>query len=261
MSATPQIAIAVDSTKAKGSHSRLTNDIADWFPVLVATGVAVPQTEIIRTGCELLMLLEDFTPKGFKTFERKLKVAANRIGFPLFLRSGHTSAKHDWLRTCYVASEGDLLRHVCDIIEYGELSSLMGLPWDTWAVRELLPTQSLFTAFYHGLPITKERRYFIENGEVICHHPYWPIDSIHNADTGSWKEVLAESNQEPEEEVKLLSEQSRRVSRRFSGAWSLDWLLTERGWVAIDMAIADDSFHWPECAINTQRPMTRAETQ
>lgn len=225
----------------------MTNDIADWFPKLEATGVAVPRTEIVKTECDLLALLDGQTPKGFRTFESELIAACLRIGFPLFLRSGHTSGKHDWNKTCYVAGAVELHGHLARIIEYGELSSIMGLPWNTWAVRELLPVNPLFTAFHSEMPVTKERRYFIENGDVICHHPYWPADSIQCASADNWQELLEASSQESEEEVEMLSRQSRIVSNSFKGAWSLDWLFTERGWFAIDMAHAADSWHWPGC--------------
>ncbi len=224
----------------------MTNDIADWFPILKATGVKVPRTEIIQTECDLLMLLDSKEPKGFKKFERELSKACNRIGFPLFLRSGHISGKHDWNETCYVKTAAELDSHIAGIIEYGELSSLIGFPWNTWAIRELLPTIPLFVAF-HGMPVTKERRYFIKNGEVICHHPYWPVDSIECASTTNWSNLLVESNQESEDEITMLTQMSRLVSNSFEGAWSIDWLFTKIGWFAIDMARACDSYHWPDC--------------
>lgn len=228
---------------------KLTNDLADWFPVLAATGVAVPKTEIIRTDAHLVAAICGENPIGIYNFQADLRLAAERIGYPVFLRSGHTSAKHSWIKSCYVSDSSQLLSHALEIVEYGEMSSLVGPPCDTWAVREFLRTKAAFTAFQQ-MPVTKERRYFIENGEVTCHHPYWPTEAFEDggyADEANWPQLLSEINLETDEEIQYLSDQSRIVSRSFPGAWSLDWLFTDMGWFAIDMALAEDSYHWPDC--------------
>ena len=43
------------------------------------------------------------------------------------------------------------------------------------------------------------------------------------------------------------------------GPWSLDWLHTQRGWVAIDMAEAGRSFHWPGCDRQPVGPVGHSE--
>lgn len=227
----------------------ITNDIADWFPKLEATGVPIQATKIIKTDLDLVDLLDgEILSKldEFNSFLNQLDSAAKEFGYPVFLRSGHTSAKHDWADTCHVKLAADLPHHIARIIEYGEMASIIGFPWGTWAVRELLPVMPLFLAFKR-IPIVTERRYFIEDGKVLCHHPYWPEDSILGPSRHNWKALLEADNVESDHENNELARLSAKVSGYFDGAWSLDWLKTKRGWVAIDMAGAKESFHWPDC--------------
>lgn len=226
----------------------MTNDLADWFPVIQSTGVDVPKTIIIKTEIDLFSILEGEIPIGYGHFLNEMKSAALAIGYPLFLRSGMTSAKHDWSSTCFVKKESDLEKHIGAIVEFSECCDFFGLPYNTWALRELLPTKSQFVSFSE-MPITREFRYFIEGGRVICHHPYWPDEAFVEQlnSTANWPALLREMNQETPEELSELATKSELVSRSFDGAWSIDWLETERGWVAIDMASAKTSWHWPRC--------------
>ena len=77
------------------------NCITYWLPKLMAAGIPVPRTEIVETDIELPLLLNGHNPAGFVVFLCELREACDRIGYPVFLRTGHTSAKHDWEDTCY----------------------------------------------------------------------------------------------------------------------------------------------------------------
>lgn len=243
------------------------NCLSYWFPILEKTGVRVPETVIIKTEVELGHLLDGVTPKGFDGFIQQLVRAAFiisgeyhlRTGQFLqtyFLRTGMLSGKHSWLDTCYVPFVKDFPEHVAALVEESAVCDMLGRPFDVWAVREFIPMVSAFTAF-NGLPINKERRYFIKDGEVICHHPYWPQEAVAQGgpkDSGDgfpWQERLAYLNVEPADEVAFLSEQARIVSRVFEGAWSLDFSQARTGeWLAIDMAVAEESYHWEDCPNN-----------
>jgi hypothetical protein len=140
-------------------------------------------------------------------------------------------------------------------MEFCECADMMGLPYDVWAVREFLDLETSFTAFYGDMPINKERRYFIENGKVICHHPYWPDEAFNSYydrrkkdEPTDWKNKLDILNYESPEEIEYLSKLSCRISESFEDKWSLDWAMTKSGeWYAIDMALAKRSYHWPDC--------------
>jgi hypothetical protein len=168
------------------------------------------------------------------------------MGYPFFLRTGYGSGKHEWARTCFVPNPDVIPKHIVNLVEWSALVDFAGLPTNVWAVRELLETDAVFTAFL-GMPIARERRYFISDGKVVCHHPYWPPDSIHSACQADWREAVDRLNVETRLEVHTLTHLSERVAAHFEGAWSLDWLLSRYGWYAIDMAEAGRSFHWPGC--------------
>ena len=141
------------------------------------------------------------------------------------------------------------------LVEFSLCCDFFGLPMGTWVVREFLSLEFAFTAF-RGMPVAKERRYFIERGEVFCRHPYWPLDSIQDArgpdggelTAGEVGSLVCAMNAEESKEIDLLTALSKKVSRTFEGAWSLDWAKTVDGlWMAIDMAPAARSFHWAGC--------------
>lgn len=104
-----------------------------------------------------------------------------------------------------------------------------------------------FTAF-RGLPIGMERRYFVKDGQVLCHHPYWPEDAIRNPSVDNWQDILKDLNTEGEEEIKLLTSYAEKISRAIEGYWSVDFCKDKSNswWWLIDMAEAKESWH-PQC--------------
>jgi hypothetical protein len=223
------------------------NQFSFWFPAILAAGVPYPKTMTVSTEVKLLDLLDGKEPEGWATFLDRLGLICKTIGYPCFLKTGVFSGKHKWRDTCYITGPDVLPRHICELVEYSQLVDFLGLPVNEWVVRELLPTFAPFTSFL-GMPVTRERRYFIRDGEVLCHHPYWPIESIETtAPEELWKPELAKLNEETPPEVALLTAMSKLVSREIEGEWSLDWLHAEGNWWAIDMALAERSFHWEGC--------------
>ena len=223
-----------------------------WFPAIVAAGVPYPKTEIIKTDLVLLDLLDGKKPKGWDGFLAEVRGACDKIGYPCFLKTGVFSSKHGWRGTCYIEGPEVLARHISRIIEDSELADMLGLPTDEWIVRELLPTVAPFTS-HDGMPVTKERRYFIRPGEVLCHHPYWPQAAIRTeVPEKLWRPQLDALNEETLEEIEELTRQSLRVSVHLDGVWSLDWLHATTGWHAIDMAPAARSFHWEGCPLSAK---------
>lgn len=226
------------------------NDLAYWFPLLRATGVPVPRTEIVTTAVQLVDVLDGTKPDGYDEFIAELGQAVERLGpGPVFLRTGHTSDKHDWERTCYLKSVDDLPNHVAELVEFSELADIMGLPTSTWAVRELLPLMAWFRAF-RGMPIAVERRWFFRDNQPICNHEYWPPDSIQQPLTTSYRRRLHEMETLGTAPVEMCRQREivERVAAGFDGAWSLDLARTRDGrWWALDMAQMERSFHWPDC--------------
>ena len=223
------------------------NDLSFWFPKLAATGIPVPRTSWITTEVDLLALVDGMRPAGFDAFLREIEDKARGVGYPLFLRTGHGSGKHEWAKTCCVRNRFELAQHVVALVEWSHLVDMFGLPTETWVVREMLSPTVGFHAFNGRMPIGRERRYFINNGKVVGHHPYWPPASIEQPTNEDWELILEELNRETAEEVAHLTALSEQAGAAFEGSWSIDWMWTvERGWVCIDMADAWDSFRWSE---------------
>jgi len=229
------------------------NNLAYWYPILADTGVRTPKTEIIETGCYMLELLDGKEPEGFDYLLGGLLNAADLVGgFPIFLRTGHTSGKHQWKYTCYVERPDDLGQHVADLVEASEFASIFGMPCETWAVREFLKLRSSFTA-YEGMPISVEVRSFIHDHQIVCRHNYWTHTALEsgNPRDADWNRKWLEMSYM----IGMFSSQIRPdvqcVADAFDGDWSVDFALADDGTAyAIDMALAKDSFHWPGCPHN-----------
>ncbi len=220
-----------------------------WFPLIRDAGVRVPKTEIVTTDCEVWRLACGNTaPDGYAKFMAELREAASSIGYPCFLRTGHTSNKHDWTRTCYLESDGNLPHHVCELAEFSECCDLVGLPTNVWVVRELIPTTPAFHAF-RGMPIVREFRVFTKDYKAVCMHPYWPQDAIRNPDAVDWAAKLAIMSTIGTDTKLLLMAGAEEAAKATShGDWSVDLLQdSSKGWWLTDMAEAERSFHHPEC--------------
>jgi hypothetical protein len=224
-----------------------------WYPILQSTKVRTPKTAILRAPDSYEDLLNVFDGKDSPTLpiltsmiERAIEETGLR--YPVFLRTGSTSGKHDWKNTCFLQDAASIGRHIIALIEYGEMAALIGPPFDVWVVREMLETDPKFYAFSGKMPITKERRYFFKDGKIVSHAPYWPNEAfLNHADISSerWLEILEEMNTEDMRETTALRVMTEHVAAAFEGAWSLDWLWTKRGWYAIDMALAETSYGCP----------------
>lgn len=219
-----------------------------WFPKLQAAGLPVPRTTIVEMSDAAFRDVfrvfdgENMTGDSQPFFEA-LRSAADEIGYPCFLRTGQTSGKHDWERTCFVTEAKAIAQHVVNLIEFSECVQLVGLPCNVWAVREFLPTMPLgVCAYYRNMPVCREFRFFVNGGEIECQHPYWPQDSLEQGGAGDcYEELCKVSDPGP------LRKLARAVGLAVGGRWSVDILETSRGWYVTDMAEADRSYHWEGC--------------
>lgn len=202
------------------------NSMLYWWPKVqpLQCEIPMPETVIVESDCSTLCgILDGSLPNDLIG---RLYEAADKVGYPLFMRTDHASGKHEWRRTCYVEEKSRLLQNLFNLIEWHECAGAIGLPYSAVVFRKYIPLVSPFRAF-RGMPVAKERRYFIRNGEVMCHHPYWPEDAIEQSTYFSiyldlppnWRELLAELNTENEGEVALLSSYARRISTYLPGYW------------------------------------------
>ena len=233
------------------------NSMLYWWPKIKHLPIPMPVTEIVELGMtneEVFGILdfEDISVNAWNRRVPRILDAINRIKPPVFLRTDHTSGKHDWKHTCYYDGSHNIRQHISALVEYSAMADIMGLSINAIIVRQYVPMMSVFTAFSGEMPVNAERRYFIRDGKVQCHHPYWIEAAIEEgtrkeALPSDWKARLGSMNTETPEEVHLLTKYAELVAEEFDGYWSVDFCKAEDGkWVLIDMAEGQLSWH-PEC--------------
>lgn len=226
------------------------NSMLYWWPFLEHVDVPMPRTIIVWTGKKIFQEILD--GKAFPSYLAKMfQVAAKEIGYPLFIRTDHASGKHDWENSCYVSSAENLLRNIIGVVEFNEIAGFLGLNYNAIIFREYISLNAPFKAFHGNLPIAKERRYFVDNGKVICHHPYWVEDAIEKTikKPPDWKKLLRKINQENEEEVYILTKYAEKIGEMLRGYWSIDFAQDQGGtWYFIDAALGENSWH-PPCSL------------
>lgn len=225
------------------------NSMAFWLPPLQDANLRVPATTMLHTDVQLIDLMDGVTPDGYETFIKDLRKAADDMGYPCFLRTGHTSAKHGWDLACYLADPAKLERHVTEIVHFSCVADLFGLPMDTWAVRRMIPTTTLFRCRGFGnFPVTREFRFFIDGEELVHVQPYWPPDAVADGepDNTHWREILFRASQLPDRLKWQLTDMARHAVQALNGGfWSVDLLEDEDGqWWLTDMALGEQSYRY-----------------
>lgn len=231
------------------------NSMLYWWPLAALTDVPRPETIIIWTGIHPLMNMLDGKPlpDHLKDF---ITIGAKKLGYPLFIRTDLASGKHNWKETCYVPSKDVLFQHIYGVVEENDMAGILGLNYQAIVLRKFIPLEHHFTAFWGQMPVAKERRYFIRDGKVECHHPYWQEEAIAVSSwpeeelikaynlPKNWRSLLADLNRETEEEISLLTSYAEQFGKYLSGYWSLDFAKGQDGkWYFIDAALGDQSWH------------------
>lgn len=256
--------------------------LSHWYPVLRAAGVRQPETELVRAAdCgvapgTLAAVLDGDVPAGFDALVTAIVGAArrvtNRAAGPFFLRTGHTSGKHDWERTCFVAdiTSEAVATAVAGLVEASELAGFLGLPADVWVVRELLPTDPILVMDrYRGLPLNPEVRAFVRGGSVECMHAYWPARAVADGigtplDDATGRLVMALASTVVTDDVPALWAETVKAAAALDAAepgsyWSVDLLMSGGAWYVIDCAPGELSYHDPECPrVLTPNPNPKA---
>jgi hypothetical protein len=216
------------------------NSMLLWYPQIKDLPIPQPQTLILRIPFDVLLgWIEGPIPKDHQEL---ITGFAERLGYPVFIRTDVSSGKHLWKDTCFVENKGRLFANIQRLIEDNQCASLSGLFCNALVFRKFIDMDSRFTAF-QGLPICPERRYFINNGEITDHFPYWPEQAIIDPSISEWKQELAKANAETADEIELLSGYAKSVSEVMEGEWSVDFCRGRDGkWWMIDLACAEDSW-------------------
>lgn len=230
-----------------------------WFPKLQAAGLPMPKTHILempQPAAECLYLGLNGEDGGdvaaLQAFTWQVVAACVDVGYPAFLRTSYTSHKHDWKRTCFVTAESGqtIVRHLGALAEFSECCDFIGLPWSKWVVREYLPVKPFGVCSNYGdMPVCREFRFFVEDDQLRCYHPYWPAGALIDGGWQSPDDTITYANlcALTDEQLCQLSLLAVKAGAAVGGAWSVDILETERGWFITDMAEAHKSYHWEGC--------------
>ena len=223
-----------------------------WFPKIESVGLPVPRTIFVPySHHDCLSIFDGDWSAEFDRLVIAVREACGKIGYPTFIRSDLTSAKHCGPSAYKIVSAGEVATPLSRTIEDNEMKLWMQ-PRGPLAimVRQFLVLPAPFTAF-GGLPISREWRLFADAERVICWHPYWPAEALENYGDrlpADWHEQLALMHREPGElpDLKAMAVQAARACG--GGAWSVDFCQDDTGkfWL-LDMAVAQDSYHWPGC--------------
>lgn len=237
-----------------------------WFPKVKFT-VPTPQTVIIKTKQDITKILQrtggDYlSEKGIPKHIDMVTVrkACRSLGYPVFMRTDMTSNKHAWSKTCYVEREKDIIPNLQKLMCFSQLADIFdGIPFNAVVIRKYIPMEQIFTAF-GGMPVNPEWRMFAQDGVVKCEHWYWVKGAIaghiDNAEL-DYAQLLDEAKEGTKYSVYSLREYAEKVSLALPGReWSIDFCMAKGGkWYLIDAAVAEKSYHDPDCFRKKEMPM------
>ncbi len=235
------------------------NSMTYWYPLIKSLPIPQPRTEIVKLNAGYFEIMAVIEPDGnidaIEAQMDEIQEACKEVGIPLFLRTSHTSGKHSWKETCFLTDLSKIRRHISALIED---TAMKEIPIDALVLRKYIEMDSTFTAFSGKMPVNSERRYFINNGKVQCHHSYWIPKAISSADeayavigksnlVSNWRELLVELNAESNSEIERLTGWAELVAMKLKGYWSVDFCRAKNGtWYLIDCAQGERSWH-PKC--------------
>ncbi len=222
-----------------------------WYPLIKDLEIPQPKTMIVPISeKEMKSAHNERVPK---TLTAKVQtVIQDNFTLPVFIRTDQASGKHEWKKSCYYDGSTELWHNLYHIISFNLCADIFGLDFSAMVVREFIPMDTRFTAFWGDMPVNPERRYFVKDDKVQCHHSYWIKQAI--ADSGkrpsdvNWERLCDEMNEELYEDAVLLHKYSYLVAQKLDGYWSIDFCKARDGkWYLIDCATGEHSWHEASC--------------
>jgi len=226
-----------------------------WYPKIRGK-LETPRSVIIpfstRDAVQILSGNEDALSYLVDTVISELR--KNHISFPVFFKTDFYSAKWYWVDTCFINSKNDLEKNIASLLSSNQDDDCR--PINALIFKQYIQPETKLSAF-NNMPIGKERRYFIENKKMLCHHPYWnegDIEFFNGKYPDNWKEILHNLNIETEEEVEILTKGAELFGELIDddGYFSVDFMQGIAGnWYLIDVAEGHKSYHNEDCPIFT----------
>lgn len=221
------------------------NSMLYWYPRLKKiNNIKTPKSMFVLIDKDDEYIFRDFTDEKFEIFwtkyQNKFYDILELFQYPVFIKTDYNSYSDQWKNTCCVISENVLKKNIKNIILKNNLVDKTQLPINAFAIREIIPFYSTFIFFDGDEPISKDRWYFINNGQVVCHHTYW-IDRYfknmfekytneksvpHKYRMKHYKRTMTlveELNAETKEEIETLSNLSLLVGTEFKGYYAIHY--------------------------------------
>jgi hypothetical protein len=224
--------------------------IKNWLYAVETMSVPSPETDIYDFNWLVQRAIVNHDYQSIEPLAQPLvdniRTSGKKMGYPLFIRTGLFSGKHNWKNTCYIQAsdtDQDIIRHLCSLIEYWYMVG--GTYNFDLVVRKFIKTKTLFTAFDGEMPITQEFRLFTEGGVVDSYQFYWPEQAIdgHNPSKPNWRELLRDVSKPSDSLLNEMIVLAENVASLLDGDWSIDFLIDENGKpILIDMAERKKSF-------------------
>lgn len=227
------------------------NSAVIWFNA-IKDSLPVPKTILVEYNHPEFIAAIEGNPMVDKEEIAKTidnaKDACNEIGWPCFVRSDLTSAKHSGPSHYLIKDESVLSKVLFLTAEDNEMKLWPFSSPTHFMIREFLKLNYDFTAF-SDLPIAREFRLFADNSQVYCIHPYWPEETLEFKEPPpGWQEQLKKHHEIPDEVEDIKSMAIKACSLIDNDKWSVDFAQDINGkWWLIDMAHAEDSYHWEGC--------------
>jgi len=227
------------------------NSAMIWYPRIKELGILTPETIFIKYDHRRLVSGMEYgvdISESLNLTVEGIKTAAEKIGYPIFLRTDLGSAKHSGPSAYFIDSMDDkkIRKVLFGLVEDQEMKFWLEKEGPLYLmIRKFIESDYSFTAF-GGLPIAREWRFFADTNDVHCYHPYWPEDAIKDCVDG-WQNLLKEHHVEPKN-INGLKEIAVKAAKVCGGEWSVDFAMDKYGqWWLIDMATKQDSWHWQGC--------------
>jgi hypothetical protein len=254
------VANQVRELELRGPRPRVfnPNSATYWLPKLLEIPdliAHIPESIIIPYDHSALIgFMKDGQGYNWQDLLTRANEAALQIGYPVFLRTDLSSDKHGGYRSFLVERAQDFPETISRTAEDNEMKFWTTQVPEAFLLRKYLHLNYEFMAFY-GLPIAREFRLFATKDSIICAHPYWPEEAIQFfgevREPLDWKNHLNKLHQKPSENIWSNLEEFAKMAVGqcdVHEAWSVDFAEDINGkWWLIDIAIAEQSYHWPGC--------------
>lgn len=227
------------------------NSALIWLPKIQEAKLPSPKTVVVNySHYSILNIFDNIPCKEFENLIVSVEKACDEMGYPCFIRTDLSSAKHAGPSAYKVNEPSEVGQVLFATLENNEMKFWLAKEKpEAILIREWLNLESPFDAF-NGHAIAREWRFFADSEKVICFHPYWPEDSIQfykNDEPENWEGKLAELHKEPSE-LQELKAMAVIAAKEYGYTASIDFAKDINGkWWLTDMAVAEDSYHWESC--------------